>query len=87
MIKLIKEFIEFKRMKDINLMIDINEDDKQKIYALDTDILDKLYNETLEKLARDMLRENFSIEFIRWAKFSLYYFIKLFNKPKTKSSI
>lgn len=88
----IKEFLLFRDNLAFYQKIDITDEDKTKLNAFDKDILDKLYNQTLEKIANSMIKEDLSSDFYRWAKFSIYFFKAFFrdyekaNKYKTSNN-
>ena len=52
----------------------LEEAEKVKLDAFDRDILEKVYNKTLERLTSEMLKWNLSDEYVKWAKFALYNF-------------
>lgn len=60
-------------------MTDLNEIDKAKLKAFDKDILDLVANNVMFALSKKMLQEEINREYVLWAKFALYSFIKHFR--------
>ena len=78
MIKLIKEFIAFRQSLG-SQSIDITPEMQRQLDAFDYSTAETLYNNTLDRLSKEMLRDNLSADYIRWAKFSLSHFKKHFK--------
>jgi len=72
--KIIKDFFSFIRSYDNYQVIGtLKEIEKDKLSAFDSDILDKIYNKSLEKLTSEMLKWGVSDEYVRWAKMWMYH--------------
>lgn len=76
---IIKQFMLFLKTEKTFKEIELTDEIKRKISSVDKEDIDVLYKIFLSKLSREMIRENLSPEYVRWAKFSLYFFKSLFN--------
>lgn len=79
MIKIIKEFFEYKRSVK-NHTIDITPEMKRKLDAFDYKTVQALFNITLDKLGKEMVNGELSADYVRGGKFTLTHFKKHFNK-------
>lgn len=66
--KIIKDFLEYRRMIQSYQKIELSESNKQMLGAFDKDILLSIMNKTLENLSREMLSNNLSEEYVRGYK-------------------
>lgn len=66
--KIIKDFLVYRRMIQSYQKIELNESNKQMLGAFDKDILLSIMNKTLENLSREMLSNNLSEEYVRGYK-------------------
>lgn len=79
MLKLIKEFIEFKKSIHSHT-IEIKPEMQEKLDAFDYEIVKSLYGKTLDRLSKEMIDGELSADYVRWAKFALIQFWKHFKK-------
>lgn len=84
MIKIIKEFLEFKRAETVYEKIELTQKDKAILETLDKETLDKILLLTYNNLAKDLLKEKYEREYVLWYKHSIQhirsYFRKYINK-------
>lgn len=66
--KIIKDFLEYRKMIQSYQKIELTESNKQMLGAFDKDILLSIMNKTLENLSREMLSNNLSEEYVRGYK-------------------
>ena len=66
--KIIKDFLEYRKMIQSYQKIELTESNKQTLGAFDKDILLSIMNKTLENLSREMLSNNLSEEYVRGYK-------------------
>lgn len=78
MMRRIKEFLEWRRSLDSH-SIDIKPAMQRQLDAFDYLTAQALYDKTLEKLWREMIKGELSAEYVRWAKFALDHFKKHFR--------
>ena len=78
--KIIKDFLEYRRMIQSYQKIELSESNKQMLGAFDKDILLSIMNKTLENLSREMLSNNLSEEYVRGYKHWISHFLTYFKK-------
>lgn len=66
--KIIRDFLEYRRMIRTYQKIDLKETEKNTLGAFDKEILLSIMNKTLENLSREMLSNNLSEEYVRGYK-------------------
>jgi len=81
LLKIVNEWKEFQlyRKSLTCQTIDITPAMKNKLVAFDYDVAQALYNITLDRLSKEMIAENLSVDFVRGAKFALSHFKKHFK--------
>lgn len=75
---IIKEFLQYRKSLR-NHTIDISPEMKTKLDAFDYKVVEVLYNTTLDKLGKEMIREDIGADYVRGAKFALTHFKKHFK--------
>jgi hypothetical protein len=63
--KIIKEFIEFRKFLKNSQEIDITEEEKDKLRTLDSELIEKIINRTKNSFLNKCLTEDYSIEYLR----------------------
>lgn len=83
-----KKIISYLRTDNINCQaIDTLTDvEKLKLSAFDRELIEKIYQKTLNKLSTEMLKENLSPEYVRGARFSLKLFKENFREYTLKNN-
>lgn len=79
MLRLVKEFIEFRKSIHCHT-IEIKPEMQEKLDAFDYEVAKALYNKTLDRLSKEMIDGELSADYVRWAKFALTQFKKHFKK-------
>lgn len=80
MIKLIKEFLLFKRALKYYQMIDLDENDKVKLEAFDKKVLKTLKSKSYQNIVREVLNDGVSRDYALWYKNWIEHFISYFRK-------
>ena len=78
--KIIKDFLEYRKMVNSYQKIELKESEKNMLGAFDKEILLSIMNKTLENLSREMLSNNLSEEYVRGYKHWISHFITYFKK-------
>lgn len=76
----IKEFLIFKQFLKYLSQIDLTEAEKIKLEAADKDIYKKIISKMWENLARELVNDNISPDFVKWYKSAMANFLSYFRK-------
>ncbi len=81
--RIIKEFFQWRRSLDSH-SIDILPAMQRQLDAFDYSTAQVLYDKTLDKLWKEMLKGEVSAEYVLWAKFALTHFKQHFKNNNNK---
>jgi len=63
---IIKEFLQYRKsFKRYQMIDELEQADKVKLDAFDKDVLNKIYNKSLERLTSEMLQSELSSEYVK----------------------
>lgn len=79
MIKIIKEFLMFRKLMNSFQMIELNDVEKNKLEAFDKDLLRKIIYHSVDNLAKEIIDEWLTTDYIRWYKHWLFHLLNYFK--------
>lgn len=80
MIKIIKEFIAYKKAINIFDSIDLSDNDKIKLESIDKETLDKIISLTYNNLAKEVIKEKLPRDYVLWYRHALNHIRSYFRK-------
>lgn len=78
--KLIKEFIEYRKLLKHYQKIDFADRHKVIMEAFDVDLLTIIANKANENIIKEGLANSLSLDYIMWYKHAVAHFISIFKK-------
>ena len=84
MIKLIREFIEYRKALRAFEIIELTENEKTKLSLIEKDTIKRICSLCLNELTREMLNDDVSAEYVRWYRQATISFNSYFRNYNNK---
>ena len=81
---IIKEFLAYRRAIKSFSLIDLTDNDKRELEAVEKEIIKKIINLSVISLSREMIDWKLSSEYVNWAKQWMMLFASYFRKYNIK---